>query len=106
MVNFTWPKGCFTAAARVHADDLVLCHALFVEPLADFEIREHGRAGPLGDANRVGHVVEVAVRHEQVVGLHVGRLDRRGGRFVEKRIEQNRLAATSIDQQLWPNQVI
>ena len=51
----------------------------------------------LGDLGRVGHVVEMAVRNEDVVGRDAGRLDRRGGRVVEKRIDQDRLLA-GIDQ--------
>ena len=42
--------------------------ALFGEPIDNFPVGHERRAGALGDGHHVGHVIEMPVRNEDVVG--------------------------------------
>ena len=55
--------------SRRRCSSAAVFHALLAEPFADFKIRHDRRAGAVGDGGRVGHVVEVAVRHEHEIGF-------------------------------------
>ena len=82
----------------------MLLDSLLAEPFADLVIGDHRGAGAIGDRGGVGHVVEVAVRDENEIGLNRVGLDRRRGRIVQERIDQDRAAGALTSQQACPSQ--
>ena len=67
---------------------------------------QHGGPGSLGDRDRVAQVIAVAVREQDEVGLHAVGFDRAVGESFKNGSTRTVLPAVSIDQALWPNQVI
>ena len=57
--------------------------------LRDFEVADRRRASALGDLHGVSDMIYVPVRDENEIGLYVAGLDRRDGRVVQERIDNN-----------------
>jgi hypothetical protein len=67
--------------------------ALHLHPVADFKVADDHRASALGDGNRIAHVVAVAVRDQNEIGLHIFRRDRRRRVAGEERIHEQLVLA-------------
>ena len=96
-------RGHFDAAewkllrsAQIHG--MRFFHALLGEPVDNFPVGHERRAGALGDGSHVGHVIEMPVGNEDVVGrdfadINGGRLGVGGDKRVEEQVNPFHLDA-------------
>ena len=73
------------AAAQVLR--VAVFHALLGEPADDLGVADHRCVCALGNRHGIAHVIAVAVRDQNVIGLHFIGGGRSGGIAAEKRID-------------------